>query len=444
MWWAQDWDDPKDCMHHQMGYDTWNNPRVADFIKRKIRPDGFSTFRRGDAPAVVPGLNADTLADAMGNRTGVDYAAMLQPYRAACDLIEAAGNLNRLAMFAAQIGHESGGLQYMEEIASGEAYEGRADLGNTQPGDGVRFKGRGPLQITGRHNYGQLSQWAFSKQLVPSPTFFVDQPAQLGVPQYGFLGAVWYWMVARPNINQMCDAGDILGVTKAINGGTNGLDDRTNRWNHALGMGLAALDISGADTTGDDMAQVPQDQWNQLFDAVCSQRPSLSPLRPLAQGNNSIGNMRDVVDYIDGSEHWQAVKAAAELGHPTYVALLREIAGADRTRYPDRQDDAKLAQAILADIDAKKARPQFASVTNEPPPAQPQVVYVPAPQPEPVAEPSTAVAPAVNGADTGKAIGDLYNVLERLKLADALPIEGRAPLAALIAVLNTKNGSQIS
>lgn len=56
MFWAQDWDSPKDCMHHQMGYDTWNNPHTGDFIKRKIRVDGYSTFRRGDLPAPPPGL----------------------------------------------------------------------------------------------------------------------------------------------------------------------------------------------------------------------------------------------------------------------------------------------------------------------------------------------------------------------------------------------------
>ena len=57
------------------------------------------------------------------------------------------------AGFLAQLAHESGQLRYMEEIASGSAYEGRRDLGNTQPGDGVRFKGRGPIQLTGRSNY---------------------------------------------------------------------------------------------------------------------------------------------------------------------------------------------------------------------------------------------------------------------------------------------------
>jgi predicted chitinase len=112
-------------------------------------------------------------------------------------------------MWCAQIGHESGGLRYMEEIADGSAYEGRTDLGNTQPGDGRRFRGRGPLQVTGRHNYTKLSKWAYDKGLAQSPTFFVDQPEQLSSDRYGFVGTQWYWTVARPSLNVYADNGDL-------------------------------------------------------------------------------------------------------------------------------------------------------------------------------------------------------------------------------------------
>lgn len=186
-------------------------------------------------------MDAETLAAAMGRTLPVErYAALLPTFNAA--LIQAGcTTVNRAAMFSAQVGHESVGLRYMEEIASGVAYEGRKDLGNIYPGDGPRYKGRGPIQVTGRGNYGALSAWAFGKGYVPTPTYFVDTPTLLASDRYGFLGAVWYWTVARPKLNAYADAGDVDTATKAINGGTNGLADRRARWNWCLGLGTALL-----------------------------------------------------------------------------------------------------------------------------------------------------------------------------------------------------------
>ena len=148
--------------------------------------------------------------------------------------------VNRAAMFCAQVGEESISLTTPTELASGAEYEGRTDLGNTHPGDGVRFKGRGFIQITGRLNYGKLSEWANKKGLVPSKTYFVDNPTQLATDKYVWLGPVWYWTVAR-NMNALADAKDINGATIAINGGLHGLQDRTNRWHTCLGLGNAIL-----------------------------------------------------------------------------------------------------------------------------------------------------------------------------------------------------------
>lgn len=183
-------------------------------------------------------MNRQTLIAAMGNDVISDNeVAAFNEALVRCDCT----TINRAAMFCAQIGHESVGLRYYEEIASGADYEWRADLGNDQPGDGVRFKGRGPIQITGRANYRTLSQWAHSKGYVPTPTYFVDSPRELGTVRYGFLGAVWYWTVARPQINSMCDNNDVNGVTRAINGGLNGIDDRINRWRKCRALGEALL-----------------------------------------------------------------------------------------------------------------------------------------------------------------------------------------------------------
>lgn len=122
----------------------------------------------------------------------------------------------RLAHFTAQLIHESGSFRYMEEIASGKAYEGRLDLGNTQPGDGVRYKGRGPIQITGRSNYRRYG----SKIGID----LVRHPELAAFPSIGLHLALEYWKAT--GLNTFADADNVLAITKAINGGTNGLDDR--------------------------------------------------------------------------------------------------------------------------------------------------------------------------------------------------------------------------
>lgn len=91
----------------------------------------------------------------------------------------------RIAAFIAQIGHESGQLRYVEELASGSAYEGRKDLGNTQKGDGKKFKGRGLIQITGRFNYALIS-----KDLGED---FISNPELLSTPKYAVQSACWFW-----------------------------------------------------------------------------------------------------------------------------------------------------------------------------------------------------------------------------------------------------------
>jgi putative chitinase len=122
----------------------------------------------------------------------------------------------RLAHFMGQCAHESGGFRYMEEIASGQAYEGRADLGNILAGDGRRYKGRGPIQLTGRANYR-----AFGREVGID---FEAHPEIVAHPSVGLMAAIRYWN--SRNLNAKADADDMLGITKAINGGTNGLADR--------------------------------------------------------------------------------------------------------------------------------------------------------------------------------------------------------------------------
>lgn len=123
----------------------------------------------------------------------------------------------RQSHFLAQVGHESGDLLYTEELASGNAYEGRKDLGNTQPGDGPRFKGRGLIQLTGRANYSQYSA-ASGHDYVSQPDILATDPA-VAVDV-----AAWFWTTRQ--LNPLADQDDIVAITRRINGGTNGLDDR--------------------------------------------------------------------------------------------------------------------------------------------------------------------------------------------------------------------------
>ncbi len=122
----------------------------------------------------------------------------------------------RQAAFLSQVGHESGQLRYVRELASGEAYEGRKDLGNTQPGDGMRYKGRGLIQITGRANYKACGD-ALGYDLLAHPEFL--ESAVLACRS-----AAWFWR--SRGLNELADAGDQVKVTRRINGGTNGLADR--------------------------------------------------------------------------------------------------------------------------------------------------------------------------------------------------------------------------
>jgi putative chitinase len=124
----------------------------------------------------------------------------------------------RIWMFLAQVGHESGELRYVEEIASGDAYDTRTDLGNTpeKDGDGRLFKGRGLIQLTGKTNY-----LAFSKEIGIN---VVVAPELVATPEFAVISACWFWK--KNNLNKFADALDIKGATKRVNGGYNGLDDR--------------------------------------------------------------------------------------------------------------------------------------------------------------------------------------------------------------------------
>jgi putative chitinase len=171
----------------------------------------------------------------------------------------------RLCHFMAQLAHESAHFQVTREFASGAAYEGRASLGNTQPGDGKRYRGRGLIQTTGRTNYRLAT--ADIKKMNPAAPDFEANPTALEEFPWALLAGISYWR--RRNINDAADRDDVVKVTKLVNGGLNGLDDRKRYLQIAKGIWMAndaAAATSGHPTPvlrkgdqGDDVTELQND-----------------------------------------------------------------------------------------------------------------------------------------------------------------------------------------
>lgn len=142
----------------------------------------------------------------------------------------------RIGMFLAQIGHESGQLRYVKELASGTAYENRADLGNTSPGDGVRYKGRGLIQITGKRNYA-LVGLALDLPLLENP-----EKLEEDVPAVRSAG--WFWK--NNNLNSLADLGLFKEISYRINGRkkkVNGVTPDPNGWTDRYKLYQRTLEI---------------------------------------------------------------------------------------------------------------------------------------------------------------------------------------------------------
>lgn len=133
---------------------------------------------------------------------------------------------HRLAHIFAQIMHETAYFRYDRELWNGKGaqarYEGRADLGNVRPGDGKKFKGHGPIQVTGRSNTTEFRNWC--REFIPETPDFAEYPELINTDPYEGLTLVWYW--ATRKLNKFADKNDLYMVTKRVNGGTNGLAHR--------------------------------------------------------------------------------------------------------------------------------------------------------------------------------------------------------------------------
>lgn len=205
----------------------WDFDSIAAAIERQIEEAIVQTFAITDADLrqIMPNLPE----------------AKRQTYRPF--LVKAMINCEistplRAAAFLAQIAYESAELRFMQELwgptAQQKKYEPPSDvatiLGNTQPGDGFRYRGRGPIQITGRANYKKYGD-LLGVDLIGNP----DLAAK---PEYAFQTAGLFWKMN--GLNELADVQDFITITKRINGGLNGLAERERYYEVAKkALGLA-------------------------------------------------------------------------------------------------------------------------------------------------------------------------------------------------------------
>ena len=188
-------------------------------------------------------LTESQLQRIMPNLAAAKLQLYLPPLNAALTAY-GVNTLLRTAAFIAQLAHESGEFRWMEEIwgptAAQSRYEPACDLaarlGNNQPGDGKRFKGRGPIQITGRFNYQKYGD-LLGLDLVANP-------ALAATPDAAFATAGLYWK--SNGLNELADAQQFLTITRRINGGTNGLADRQMYYERAKAVLQASDFVAGA------------------------------------------------------------------------------------------------------------------------------------------------------------------------------------------------------
>lgn len=170
-------------------------------------------------------LTKQHLKQIMPNAKNVDIDKYFEPLIDTMKKYEI-NTLLRMAHFFAQIGHESGSLKYSRELGNTnyfKKYDRRKDLGNTKPGDGARFKGRGLIQLTGYSNYKKYGKY-----------IGIDLTKKQGILERAKLAtdvAGWYWNIRR--LNALADKDDVYAITRKINGGYNGLRDRQKRLERA-------------------------------------------------------------------------------------------------------------------------------------------------------------------------------------------------------------------
>lgn len=312
---------------------AWQSKSIADRFKDvaknlfKATPFGFMLDKLLPDGLKEAGSNLiNDIGNAAGNlwEAGKEYvtqgvtgnlSASKEKYRDAIWAEMAKNGItskNEVAAFLSQIATETGNLKWLEEIASGAAYEGRRDLGNTQPGDGRRFKGRGLIQLTGRANYERFAKYAGRPDIMQNPQL-VSQDPTLAVQS-----AIFYWNT-RKGLREAAQRGDIDKVSRLVNGGTNGLKERHENFASYLnGKGPlwkaeAAVNLGKAGTnTRADWNNIAgtntRADWNRM-----NQSPTQAPSKEYMMGMKVFANARQHVMNNKSLTDIQRKKALADI-----------------------------------------------------------------------------------------------------------------------------------
>jgi hypothetical protein len=417
IFWGGRWDSPIDEMHWQMGGSTYNNPATGDFIARKIRPDGFSTFRRDNAPVPVPIPAPAPTPAPLSKADG--YAV----------LIIQEGQRRGITPRGIEIALATALVESNIQIYSNEAVPESMNIPHDAVGSDAYSVGIFQQQV---RDTGSGWWWGDAATCM-------DPTSSAGL---------FYDRLAKLDYNGPNSPGSYAQAVQS-----SAFPDRYDqRFNDAVAIYNRLATGAPPPTQGEDMAAVSQEDWarvaaqmDRVFHEVADLRISRSSLREPDEGPLDTWSGFALND--DANDHVPLMRLLAGYGHPPTIAKLKRVAAMPVDK-PGREGDCLIAQAILADVTS--APPAVAAAPVTPmtapvAPVAPQVVYVDRPvAAAPAALPAVVAEPP---ASTDKSMGDvvktIVDAVEQLKLADALTIQDRATLAASIKILEMKNGAQI-
>ena len=395
----------RDWMHFQMGANTYgsrNVEKVNDFIRRKIRPDGFSTFRRSTTPVIIP-------------------PPVVVPPVKPPNLTRAEGYALRIINEGRRRGITVKGIQIA--LATALVESNITVYANEKLPKSLAL----PHDAVGRDG---LSVGIFQQQVKDTGNgwWWGDEKTCMGVESSA--GLFYDRLVAQRIGKQDYNTDAVSPGHWAQMVQKSAYPDRYDeRFGEAISLYNRLIGVTAPPPPNqgeDELSAEDSRKIDVIYQELTKRFPSRSPLRHVNEG--LVDTFAGFLLNTDGHGHVQLVKLLASYGDPDALALLREVAN---NTLPDRQHDAQFAQAILAEatstdkVDVVKTTPSYVQ-----PVPVPQVFSAPAP------------APVVEANTTGALIGRAYDALEALKNAQgALTPEARASVDSLINVLKTEEGS---